>query len=157
MVRGKSVCLFFATKLQKNSIYGQKTGNFYEIIRIQFPFGVHIPSLSVPDTVAPCFVYRCRSLPPRLSENLSAAIILSWRAKSSHLTKSTGTCLEIPRLRDDRMIVSEEFSDNLPRCPPPLKTAFPPLLRRLMVVWGVILTKKCAIYAKSLGYCFPFY
>ena len=33
------------------------------------------------------------------SENLSAAIILSWRAKSSHLTKSTGTCLEIPRLR----------------------------------------------------------
>ena len=97
---------------------------------------MHIPSLSVPDTVAPCFGYRCRSLPPpRLSENLSAAIILSWRAKSSHLTKSTGTCLEIPRLRDDRMIVSEEFSDNLPRCPPPLKTAFPPLLRRLMVVW----------------------
>ena len=153
MVRGKSVCLFFATKLQKNSIYGQKTGNFYEIIRIQFPFGVHIPSLSVPDTVAPCFVYRCRSLPPRLSENLSAAIILSWRAKSSHLTKSTGlsaaiilswraksshltkstgTCLEIPRLRDDRMIVSEEFSDNLPRCPPPVKTAFPALLRRLI-------------------------
>ena len=73
--------------------------------------------------------------PPRLSENLSAAIILSWRAKSSHLTKSTGTCLEIPRLRDDRMIVSEEFSDNLPRCPPPVKTAFPALLRRLMVVW----------------------
>ena len=52
--------------------------------------------------------------PSRLSENLLAAIILSWRAKSSHLTKSTGTCLEIPRLRDDRMIVSKEFSDNLP-------------------------------------------
>lgn len=90
MVRGKSVCLFFATKLQKNSIYGQKTGNFYEIIRIQFPFGVHIPSLSVPDTVAPCFVYRCRS--------------------------PCHSVVSFPR-------------------PPPLKTAFPPLLRRLMVVW----------------------
>ena len=55
---------------------------------------------------APWYIsYETLLYPHRLSENLSAAIILSWRAKSSHLTKSTGTCLEIPRRRDDRMIV----------------------------------------------------
>ena len=43
--------------------------------------------------------YRWNQQKEEYVENLSAAIILSWRAKSSHLTKSTGTCLEIPRLR----------------------------------------------------------
>ena len=133
MVRGKSVCLFFATKLQKISIYGQKTGNFYEIIRIQFPFGVHIPSLSVPDTVAPCFVYRCRSLPPGCPKTYQ---LLSFchgeRSRAISLNLQERVLRSLDCARDDRMIVSEEFSDNLPRCPPPLKTVFPALLGRLI-------------------------
>ena len=115
MVRGKSVCLFFATKLQKIPFMGKRLVIFMKSSEFSFP--------------SACIYLRCPSRIPLLRASYTVAVpsppgcpktyqLLSFchgersRAISLNLQERVLRSLDCAPL--DRMIMSEEFSDNPP-------------------------------------------